>query len=245
MKADDMILISVDDHIAEPADMFEAHVPAEVPGPGTPGRNRRSRIPAVVVWRQEGAEPRSERRRGQASGDVQRQPDQLQRDASGLFRRARTGTRHVGGWHARRPQLPQLDRILRSGAERRAGFGAERSDDQGLQRLACRRMVRQLSRPVHRVRNSSPLRRAKGGGRGASIGGEGVPRRHVLGESSGPPHAVDPLRSLGSPLRGVFRRGNGPVSARRVVLQGGVDVRRRSGLGRDGAVVGDVDLLAR
>ncbi len=29
MKADDMILISVDDHIAEPADMFDAHVPTK------------------------------------------------------------------------------------------------------------------------------------------------------------------------------------------------------------------------
>ena len=29
VKADDMILISVDDHIAEPADMFEGHVPAK------------------------------------------------------------------------------------------------------------------------------------------------------------------------------------------------------------------------
>jgi hypothetical protein len=29
MHADDMILISVDDHIAEPADMFEGHVPAK------------------------------------------------------------------------------------------------------------------------------------------------------------------------------------------------------------------------
>ena len=28
MDADDLILISVDDHIAEPADMFDAHVPA-------------------------------------------------------------------------------------------------------------------------------------------------------------------------------------------------------------------------
>ena len=27
-RADDMILISVDDHIAEPADMFDQHVPA-------------------------------------------------------------------------------------------------------------------------------------------------------------------------------------------------------------------------
>ena len=29
MHADDMILISVDDHICEPADMFDAHVPAK------------------------------------------------------------------------------------------------------------------------------------------------------------------------------------------------------------------------
>jgi len=29
MHPDDMILVSVDDHIAEPADMFEAHVPAK------------------------------------------------------------------------------------------------------------------------------------------------------------------------------------------------------------------------
>ena len=27
MEADDLILISVDDHISEPADMFENHVP--------------------------------------------------------------------------------------------------------------------------------------------------------------------------------------------------------------------------
>ena len=29
MNKDDLILISVDDHIAEPADMFDAHVPAK------------------------------------------------------------------------------------------------------------------------------------------------------------------------------------------------------------------------
>ncbi len=38
MQADDLILISVDDHIAEPADMFDAHVPGEVPGPRAAGR---------------------------------------------------------------------------------------------------------------------------------------------------------------------------------------------------------------
>ena len=30
MNADDLILISVDDHIVEPADMFDRHVPASL-----------------------------------------------------------------------------------------------------------------------------------------------------------------------------------------------------------------------
>ena len=39
MRADELILISVDDHIAEPADMFDAHVPAKY----------RDRAPKVVT----------------------------------------------------------------------------------------------------------------------------------------------------------------------------------------------------
>ena len=39
MNKDDLILISVDDHIAEPADMFDAHVPAEY----------KDRAPRVVI----------------------------------------------------------------------------------------------------------------------------------------------------------------------------------------------------
>jgi hypothetical protein len=39
MRADDMILISADDHVAEPADMFEGHVPAKY----------RDRAPRVVT----------------------------------------------------------------------------------------------------------------------------------------------------------------------------------------------------
>ena len=34
MQLDDMIIVSIDDHVIEPPDMFERHVPAEVPGPG-------------------------------------------------------------------------------------------------------------------------------------------------------------------------------------------------------------------
>ena len=39
MDRDDLILISVDDHIAEPADMFEAHVPQKY----------KARAPRVVL----------------------------------------------------------------------------------------------------------------------------------------------------------------------------------------------------
>ena len=39
MNKDDLILISVDDHIAEPADMFDAHVPAKY----------KDRAPRVVI----------------------------------------------------------------------------------------------------------------------------------------------------------------------------------------------------
>ena len=33
MNVDDMILVSIDDHVIEPPDMFDRHVPAEVPRP--------------------------------------------------------------------------------------------------------------------------------------------------------------------------------------------------------------------
>ena len=43
MKAEDLILVSVDDHLVEPPDMFEGHIPDEVQGPGAEGRPQRAR----------------------------------------------------------------------------------------------------------------------------------------------------------------------------------------------------------
>ena len=34
MQLEDMILVSCDDHVIEPPDMFERHVPAAMEGPG-------------------------------------------------------------------------------------------------------------------------------------------------------------------------------------------------------------------
>jgi hypothetical protein len=142
------------------------------------------------------------------------------------------------------PQLSQLDRVFGSGAERGSRPGGQRGDDQGLQRLACRRMVRQLSRPVHRMRHFAALRRAQGGRGGPSTGSQGMPRRHLLGKSIGAPHAVDPLGPLGSPLRRVLRRGNGPLPARRVFVQSRLDVGRCTSLRWHGPLLRHVRLFA-
>ena len=58
MHADDLILISVDDHICEPADMFDAHVPAKYRDRAPRVVDERERLAAVVLRRHPGSEPR-------------------------------------------------------------------------------------------------------------------------------------------------------------------------------------------
>ncbi len=93
---DDLILVSVDDHIGEPADMFDAHVPEKY----------RERAPRVVdepngaqQWYYGDIRGRNlglNAVAGQAAGDVQRQPEPLRGHAPRLLRRRRAGARHVG-----------------------------------------------------------------------------------------------------------------------------------------------------
>ena len=71
MNKDDLILISVDDHIAEPADMFDAHVPARLQAARAARDPGARRHPAVVLRRAARPEHGPERRRGQAARDVQ------------------------------------------------------------------------------------------------------------------------------------------------------------------------------
>ncbi len=41
MKVDDLILVSIDDHVVEPPDMFLRHIPVQVPQGGASRRHRR------------------------------------------------------------------------------------------------------------------------------------------------------------------------------------------------------------
>ena len=50
MNIEDMILVSVDDHVVEPPDMFDGHLPGEVRGPGAAGRHARTTAPTSGVY---------------------------------------------------------------------------------------------------------------------------------------------------------------------------------------------------
>ena len=54
MNIDDLILVRVDDHVVEPPDMFDGHLPAEVRGPGAAGRS--TTADGNDVWFFEGQE---------------------------------------------------------------------------------------------------------------------------------------------------------------------------------------------
>ena len=142
MRGDDMILISVDDHICEPADMFDAHVPAKY----------RDHAPRVVTdengfqqwWYgdKQGRNLGLNAVAGKPPEMFNVNPQRYDEMRPGLLRRARAGARHVGRRSARRAQLPELDRLLRPGAERGPRSRRQPRHDQGLQRLARRRVVR-------------------------------------------------------------------------------------------------------
>ena len=131
--------------------------------------------------------------------------------------------------------------VLNQGPDR----DAQPRDDQGVQRLARRRVVRRVSRAVHPVRDPAALRRARGRARGAPARGEGLPRGDVLGEPRRPRDAEHPHRRVGSAVRRVLRDRHRAVLSRRLVVEERVDVARRARARADEPVVGDGDLHAR
>ena len=125
-------------------------------------------------------------------------------------------------------ELSELDGLLGSGAEPGSRSRREPRHDPGVQRLARRRVVRRVSRPVHSVRHPSAVRRRSGRARGAPARGQGLPRGHVLGEPGRARHAEHPHRRVGSVVRGVRRQRDRVVLPRRFVVEERVDIARRA-----------------
>ena len=118
MNKEDLILISVDDHIAEPADMFDAHVPDRStrsrprvsctrPTASSSGTTATS---AAGTW---ASTPSPASRREMYNVDASRY-DEMRPGCFNVDERIRD--MNAGGQLAG-PELPELHRILRPGAQ--------------------------------------------------------------------------------------------------------------------------------
>ena len=159
LPADDLILISVDDHICEPADMFDNHVPAR-------WRDQAPRVveedDGVQQWyygdvrgRNLGLNAVAGKPREYFNIDASRY-DQMRPGCYDVHERVRDMS--AGG------QLAGLNfpnftgfsgQVLNQGPDRDLNL----DHDPGLQRLARRRVVRRVPRPVHPVRHPAAVRR--------------------------------------------------------------------------------------
>ena len=120
MKLDDMILVSIDDHVIEPPDLFENHMPDEVSRPGpevraTPERRR----PVGVPGRGHGHRG-ARRHRLVAPRRVELRPGRSRRDAARLLRHPRAHPRHERERRARVVELRHRGRLRGSVARRQA-----------------------------------------------------------------------------------------------------------------------------
>ena len=201
MKVEDLILVSIDDHVVEPPDMFDRHTPAKyrdrvphvVKGDdgiekwlfegqqiGSMGLN------AVVTWPKEewGFDPVGFAEMRPGAYDIHERVRDMNRNgilASMCF----PDVRRVRGRH-----------VPGSG---RQGPGAGHRP--GLQRLAHRRVVRGVPRPVHPARHPADLGPAAGGRRGAARRGQGVPGDHHARAAAHPgPAQLHQHRLLGPVL---------------------------------------------
>ena len=181
MDADDMILISVDDHLVEPPDLFDGHMPAQVRATGP----RRSCAP-TTGRRRLGVR---RRRRSRTSGSTRSPAGPRRSTASSrppstrCAPAATTSHERVKDMNAGGvlgvDVLPVVPRLLRPALRRHRRQGPRARRRAGLQRLAHRRVVRRLPRPLHPDGAARALGPRAGRGRGAPRGGEGLPLGHV------------------------------------------------------------------
>ncbi len=221
MNINDMVLVSVDDHVVEP--------PAPLRRPAA-GEVRRS-CPAVrhpCRWAerlglrgQRDRQRRAERRRRPAGRGVRHGADLVRRVARRLLRHRRAREGHGCQRRARLAVLPVVPAVLRPALRPYRGQGRRARDGAGLQRLAHRRVVRHASRPLHPVLAAGDLGPAGARRRGAPYRPQGRACGHVLGEPVEARLAQLPHRPLGSVLPGVQRGRRRRLPAHRLVVAAG------------------------
>ena len=205
MQLEDLVLVSVDDHVVEPPTVFEGRLPAKYADLAPTVDHPAGRDQCLGLRRDRNLQYRAQRRGRQAAGGVRNGADVLRSDPSRHLEHPRSDQGHGRQWGTRLPVLSVLYRLLRTAVRpdrrqrRGPGHGA------GLQRLAHRRMVRDLPRALHRLSDPRHLGRRGHGGRGAEVCGQGGALGHLLGEPQQAGMAEPPLRLLGPVLDGMLR----------------------------------------
>ncbi len=215
-----MILVSIDDHVIEPRDMFDHHVPDRWKDQAPAERRQRPGdralgVPGGGEWL---GQP--QRRRRLAEGGLGHGSHHLRRDAPRGLRHRRAGARHEPQRDPGLDVLPVLRRLQRRLLPALGGQGAGAGDDPGLQRLAHRRVGGVPSGAVHPSGHSARLGSGRPGGRGPPGGRQGLPGHDHAGAA---PHAGSAQLSqrglLGSVLPGRVRGAGGHVPAHRPGLR--------------------------
>ena len=113
VQTDDMIFISVDDHLVEPPDMFEGRLPAKFADRAPRVEHTRDGSDVWIVQRHDHPQRRPERGRWPAQGGVRHRADRVRRDAARLLRHPRAHQGHERRRRARLDVLPLVPRVRR------------------------------------------------------------------------------------------------------------------------------------
>src|SRR3974390_2674442 len=236
-RADDMILISVDDHIAEPADMFDQHVPAQY----------KDRAPRVETDEHGHQQWWYGEKQGRNLGlnAVAGKPREMYNVNPSRYEDMRPGCYDV---HERVRDMSAGGQLAGLNFPNWTGFSGQVLNE-GPDPVVNEVMIKAYNDwHVDEWCGAYPERFIPCGilplfdvDKAAA---EGRPPRPVLGDPARPSHAVHPLGPLGPAVRGVRRGGHRPVPARRLLVQVRRHHPRRPGLGADEPVVGHVHLLA-
>ena len=147
-------IISVDDHLVEPPDLFEGRLPVPAAGPGPEGGGRPARPRGVGVRRAAPQPGRHERRRRSPARDGAGRAVPVRPDAARVLRHRGPGAGHGPQRRVGLDELPVDDhRVLRTGVLAVLGPRARAGHHPGVQRLGPRRVVAAPSRADHPARH--------------------------------------------------------------------------------------------
>ena len=213
VKMQDLVLVSVDDHLVEPPDLFDKHIPAKYKNDVPKLIQREDGTDAWVFEGQEATNVGLNAVAGRPPEEYGTEPTKLSEIREGCYDiHERIRDMNANGVAAAY-ELPVLSAVLRTVLRPRAGQGSGIGRAAGVQRLAHRPVVRRVSRTDDSPSAAADLGSYADGGGGAACGGEGMPRSNVLrkpDEAGVPVAARSPLGSVLASLQRREHRGQSP-----------------------------------